>query len=134
MAEAAFNKIDVNKDGAISYEEVKALVASKKEIKNEQILKLIFNAVDTDGSGEIDLAEFTKFFNAVQGCDFSDDKVGLKVLYKLIDADGDGKLTKEEITSFFKRVGNEALAEQVMKGDADGDGFITLEEFVQVKL
>ncbi|ELP92604.1 calcium-binding protein, putative [Entamoeba invadens IP1] len=134
MAEAAFKAIDTNNDGKLQYEEVKAAIAAKKEIKNEKLVQLIFKAVDVDNDGTIDLPEFTKFHQAIAGIDMADAKVGLKVLYKLMDADGDGKLTKDEVTAFFKKVGCEQAVEQVMKADANGDGYITMEEFCAFSL
>ncbi|ELP84679.1 calcium-binding protein, putative [Entamoeba invadens IP1] len=134
MAEAIFNQIDINKDGKVTYDEVKAFVSKKREIKHENLFKVIFKAVDLDNNNEIDIAEFTKFFQSIQGMDLNDAKLGLKVLYKLMDTDNDGKLTRAEVLAFFTKLGAQRVVDHVMKADKNGDGFITLEEFTSFEL
>ncbi|MDM8560480.1 EF-hand domain-containing protein [Candidatus Parabeggiatoa sp. HSG14] len=51
---AQFNQMDVDGNGFVSVEEVKAAIALKKE----QRLEDIFNKIDTDGDGVLSLAEF----------------------------------------------------------------------------
>ena len=132
MADAVFAQLDTDKNGTLSFDEVKAFVATKKEIKCEGLLRLIFDAVDGDGNGEIDAAEFGKFFEAVKGIDPASKTAGLEVLFRLIDVNGDGKLSKAEVEAFFGKHKSECFdAAKFMAADADGDGEVTLDELIK---
>ena len=132
MADAVFAQLDTDKNGTLSFDEVKAFIASKKEIKCEGLLRLIFDAVDGDGNGEIDAAEFGKFFETVKGIDPASKTAGLEALFRLIDVNGDGKLSKAEVEAFFAKHKSECFdAAKFMAADADGDGEVTLDELIK---
>jgi len=60
-----FDKLDVNKDGQITYDEWKEyLVSSGLSPDKCAALELLFKELDTDGSGSIDRAEFEQQFHA----------------------------------------------------------------------
>lgn len=117
-----------------------------------------FDAIDADGTGEIDkqelaaiipgvtqeaLAEaFTKFdadhdgsmgkeeyFDFVYGASLEQ----ARIMMKNADSSGDGKLSKEELKAAF--VGMEEVAEEAMASmDDDGSGLLSIDEVVDFLL
>jgi Ca2+-binding EF-hand superfamily protein len=72
------------------------------------IVNKVFDAVDTDGSGEIDYGEFKRCINLIAG------KLGLHItdddiLYymKKLDSDNSGKLSKSEFKTLIVSILNQ---------------------------
>merc|ERR1719474_2401798 len=132
---AAFKKIDTNKDGLLSKQEV--LQSSGNTFDKEEV-DSIFALGDVNGDGEIDMGEFISllFPSAVEvamqvSATFKtmDD---IKRGFKLMDKDGDGTITKQEMTSSGHRF-NSAQVEAVFAlGDVNDDGVLDLDEFISV--
>lgn len=60
---AAFRAVDTNKDGVLSFEEVKAAFEKVGEIVSDERLQDIFGAIDRNCDSKIDCAEFCRMEN-----------------------------------------------------------------------
>ena len=70
MLMTVYNFLDVDGDGMINKEEFKTgidllnkRVPEDRQLKNPEAL---FQQIDTDGNGKIDLREFSQLFSAIQ--------------------------------------------------------------------
>ncbi len=123
-------------DLLIDYPEWKRAVG----IKNDFLLRRIFELVDTDGSGFIDRDEFIAFVTSL----FSDRRQRLEFIFRVYDLDGDGAIDPQEVRQVLDASLSEQqvrLGEPIVAGlvgdfmrlmDTDKDNSISLEEFVQV--
>merc|ERR1719328_743634 len=101
---AAFNSWDSNKDGQISFAELKAAVQRSGQRLSDEDINAIFVVGDVDQNGEIDLEEFkammlpsasdvvTKFRSVHKTTK------DVQAAFKRFDADGDGAIDKKEMT------------------------------------
>ena len=60
--ESIFNEIDIDKNQRVSLEELNTFLGSSKHLDKEALAQA-FEAVDMDGQGEIDFAQFQKLIN-----------------------------------------------------------------------
>ena len=67
--------------------------------QDDDIFRAVFDKIDTDGSGEIDIDEFKTFAKRL-GLNIRD--VDLEDLFKQIDIDDSNSLSYEEIVSFLE--------------------------------
>ena len=122
-----FQKIDVDNDGKLSFEEMKKAVSLTDEIKiefNEQI----FKSIDTDNSGHI---EYTEFISACIEKKVYLDEEKLKDAFKLFDADGSGKISRAEIQKVLHMDKHSKEIDAIMKKhDINKDGEIDFQEFL----
>ena len=77
--------IDVDANGHIDYNEFVMCASDKEKLFRADHIKMIFNMIDSDGSGKIDLEEFQKIImgngtltkeqwgNITKDIDFNDD-------------------------------------------------------------
>ncbi|AFZ15511.1 EF hand repeat-containing protein (plasmid) [Crinalium epipsammum PCC 9333] len=82
------NKITV--DEYLKFAEYTITAKVDEKNKLDQV-KALFDAVDLDGSGEIELKEYTIYLKAV-----GKSEEDAKVAFSKLDADGDGKLSRDE--------------------------------------
>jgi Ca2+-binding EF-hand superfamily protein len=99
--ERAFNSLDSNKDGKITFDEIKP----KAE---KRVLQL-----DADKDGIVTAAEIDAFLEK------QIERRKTRLMSRL-DGDKDGKITQQEIDAFIEALFNEA--------DSDHDGSVTLAE------
>lgn len=148
-AEARFNKMDIDGDGVLTKEEVKAAHEKAREAFKahrgerpdpaERFAKL-----DADGDGKVTLEEMkdaaTKRL-AERGKDGDKAERHVKFsekYFEKLDADGDGAVTLEEMQAVKKKKhhGERADKKDGKRGDyfsrldADGDGNVTKDEFL----
>ncbi|KAL8781860.1 MAG: hypothetical protein Q9213_005801 [Squamulea squamosa] len=125
--EKLWQTLDTQKKG---YLDVGGLKRGLKRIdhplKNaDDMLQDVLAAVDTDGDGHIQYAEFRAFAEATE-------KQLLK-LFKSIDRDHNGQLDKTELKSAFARAGlavpNSKLDQFFSEVDTNRDGVISFEEW-----
>ena len=91
-----FKKLDTDKSGTLSFQEILDLPA----IKKNPLARRIIAVLDHDMSGEIDFKEF------VHGmCQFrshGDRETKLKFAFKIYDMDNDGYITYEDLFQVLK--------------------------------
>ena len=130
-----FKKLDTDKSGTLSFQEILDLPA----IKKNPLAKRIIAVLDHDGSGEIDFKEF------VHGmCQFSshgDRETKLKFAFKIYDMDYDGYITYEDLFQVLKlMVGSNLKDDQLQQlvnrtmrsADVNQDGKLSFEEFCKI--
>merc|ERR1712189_4882 len=139
-----FKKLDTDKSGTLSFQEILDLPAVKKN----PLARRIIAVLDHDMSGEIDFKEF------VHGmCQFSshgDRETKLKFAFKIYDMDNDGYITTEDLYQVLKlMVGSNHLHKfcrcnlkddqlqqlvnrTIRSADVNQDGKISFEEFCKI--
>lgn len=122
-----FAKVDTNRDGAVTVDELRAMRTHKRA----ESLDDHFKRLDTDGNGSISRAEFDAGHQGMghekHGSGHGDDAhrggrhgmVGM-MMFRQADADKDGKVTLAEATAGALRLFDSA--------DANRDGSVTPEE------
>jgi calmodulin len=108
----AIEEMDADHGGTVSYDEflgwflhTMPVVQLEKElaqmnIKTEQGVRDLFKKYDTDGSGELDIAELSKAVASLHG---RDTKVtDVRAALKAMDTDGNGTIDEEEFVQWWK--------------------------------
>ncbi|CAF0860429.1 unnamed protein product [Adineta ricciae] len=105
--EDLFNRIDVNEDGTIDFNELLALIAIRNQLGSlEKRLEFVFDLWDDSEDGKIDKKELTNLISAMydragiteQKGDWDPKKRAKEIIAKL-DISGDKKLSKEEFVT-----------------------------------
>ncbi|KAJ0770871.1 putative non-specific serine/threonine protein kinase [Helianthus annuus] len=123
-----FNVIDVDKDGAITLEEIRDAFAKSLpwKLKDAQVLEILY-AIDSNEDGLVDFGEFVAAtLNVYQ---LEEDKwqhLSLAAFEK-IDVDKDGYITPDDIRMHTGLKGSIDLL--LEEADIDKDGKISLSEF-----
>ena len=125
-----FIKMDLNKDGTITFDELKeGLMKMNANLELDEI-KELFHSLDTNKDGTIDYTEFL-------ACSINEKKYlkeeRLYEFFTSLDKDHSGKLSVDEIKKAF---GDEASSEKInsliKKIDKNGDGEIDYNEFLDL--
>merc|ERR1712088_546932 len=133
-----FKRIDANKDGAVS----------KQELKNglrlsDQDTEVVFALGDVDQDGEISLPEFVRLMCPAAQSGLNKFRNSFRNIHEVIsafkrfDADGDGEITFQELKSGASSVAKFSegeLAAVFAVGDIDNDGKISFCEFARMVL
>jgi len=129
-----FKTLDKNGDGTLTLDELKTGV-SKTLTDIPKDLKEIMQAIDADGSGQID---YTEFLAATM-----DKKTYVQedlcwAAFRVFDRDNSGAITKHELAQVLGdskvegALGRSACAEVLAECDLNGDGQIDFEEFMSM--
>jgi len=139
--ERKFQEWDANKDGKISYEELKES-ANKDPAKflTPEDINAIFIVGDVNQDGEIDEAEFKKLMipsihDIVCKFRYAYRSVeDVRKAFQSIDGNGDGAIDKGEmhkaLTNYKYDFSDQEVDIVFAHGDIDGDGEVTFEEFM----
>jgi len=125
----AFQKLDLNKDGKLSREELLAGYSENYGELAEEYVDKIMEAADADGNGEIEYSEWI-VATVDKNVLLTDEK--LKIAFDLFDKDGGGSISAHEIKETLgigKAISTHVWDEIVAEVDIDGDGDIDFEEF-----
>jgi calcium-dependent protein kinase len=130
-----FKTFDTNKDGQLSYEELKAgfrKYYKNKEIADTELGKLI-QKIDLDKNNSIEYEEFLRVTVNLELL-FTDQH--LKIAFDFFDKDGSGKLSPEEIKSVLSNnsLDNEVILDLIREIDTNGDGMIEYNEFKKLMI
>ena len=130
-----FYEMDVNKDGTLTFTEIKNCLIklnSEKNINNEEIISL-FKGIDTNKSRRI---EYTEFISAaIEKNEFLKEEKLLD-LFKTLDKDGSGKISKSDIKKVLNNedIDENELNQFIVKFDLNGDGEIDYDEFLKMMM
>jgi len=132
-----FDAIDTNQDGKLEEKELKKLLQelTPKRISEEEF-RVVFNQLDNDNSGEVDYAEFEKWYIASEQRVMAD----MHKAFDKLDTDKDGNLSVDEIQNMLQvQGGGKSFAGQEVEDipalmkelDKNADGNVTKEEFFE---
>eukprot|EP00092_Neocalanus_flemingeri_P036562 GFUD01039808.1.p1 GENE.GFUD01039808.1~~GFUD01039808.1.p1 ORF type:complete len:174 (+),score=68.66 GFUD01039808.1:82-603(+) len=148
----AFRRADKNRDGRISMEEIAQIFKANDVHCTPEEIQSIFSALDKDGTGLLDIKEFSATNNtmlmvgeaersaapkspstqrrgAQQPPPPPDKRDKAEMAFKLYDKDKDGYITKGEMVKLSKTLTKEQVEKAFSKFDSDGDGRLSYEEF-----
>ena len=130
----AFNEADTDGDGMLSYEELKDLLQTLGLKEDKEKLNKFVTALDTDGNGTIDLAEFQSIVDMIDAKTTVTFEQQLREIFDLYDADGSGNIDQAELAQLMATLGydltDQELHAMIAEVDMDRDGDIDYEEFV----
>ncbi|ESQ38126.1 hypothetical protein EUTSA_v10028617mg [Eutrema salsugineum] len=124
-----FEKMDTDKNGSITYEELKTGLHRLGSKLSEAEVKELMEAADVDRNGTIDYIEF---ISATMHRHRLERDEHLHKAFLYFDKDGSGHITKEELEIAMKEhgMGDEACAKEIISEvDKDNDGRIDYAEF-----
>jgi calcium-dependent protein kinase len=126
-----FVKLDKNRDGTLSLSDVEAALSYTDLSLSD--LEAMINAIDTDGSGNIDL---TEFIAAMMSKRIYMSQEKLWNAFKRFDVKASGKITADGLKEVLDRedlvTDPNYFTEMIREADINGDGTIDFEEFVQM--
>ncbi len=125
----AFEEIDLNKDGTLTFDELKTCLS--KVIDDDGSFETLFNAFDTDNNGKV---AYTEFLAGLIEENIYMKQEKLLDAFKLFDFDNDGKISKKEVISVLKglNINDNNLKESIHLFDTNGDNLLDYKEFVEM--
>ena len=125
-----FVKMDINKDGVITFDELKQGLSKMNVNLELDEVKELFQALDSNNDATIDYTEFLS-------CSINEKKYlkeeRLYEFFHSLDKDHSGKLSLNEIKSAFGNEANSETINQLLKKvDKNGDGEIDYNEFLDL--
>lgn len=140
-----FNKIDVNRDGKITVEELHLMMKNEGYSYSMEDIKQIIASVDGNNDGRIVFSEFSFFMRKIKSGAVAmvetekSDPVKDNELYqafKLFDADGDGFVSLEEFTRAMETLELETETLKIknlfQELDGNNDDKVDFYEFVRL--
>merc|ERR1711972_399429 len=134
--EAAFRRFDTNKDGAISYDELRAGLSCSGIHFNDQEVETCFAVADRDCDGEVSLSEFVSMLSSSNISGGAVEKfynfcVG--VAFNFIDANRDGAISFQELTTALRQqnFSDQEIHTIFTLADHDNDGEVSLNELLR---
>lgn len=134
--EKRFKKLDLDRSGSISVQELLAL----PELKENPLLKRVVAVFDKDQSGELDFKEFVQGL-AMFAVKSTEREKKLRFLFSIYDLDGDGFISNEELYTVLKMMVGSNLKDNqlqqivdktILALDKDSDGMINYKEFTDI--
>ena len=121
-------------DGDGSIDADKLISTIKNEFEMTINIEELIQAIDEDGSGEIEFDEFLAMMTAKISSKNS--RAEIETVWKLFDLDRTGEVSLENMKQVAADLGEEAspaeLQEMVMRADLDKDGSFTFDDFYAV--
>jgi len=135
-AASAFEGFDKRGEGQIKVGDIAS--AMKKlghNIKTDWLEKME-DSIDTEGTGFIDLEEFTQIVRAKMQED--EDERELKEIFRVLDKDKRGEVNVNELRWILKSLGDdlteEDIDDMIADVDTDGSGWVDYDEFSKLML
>merc|ERR1712073_48126 len=135
--ESAFRRFDTNKDGAISFSELKSGVGSCGILLTEQEVETVFAVADRDGDGEVSLSEFVQLLSSASGS--SSNAISkffdfcVQQAFNIIDTNKDGAISYSELSVSLRKAGfsDQEIQTIFALADHDRDGEVSLDELLR---
>ena len=130
-----FEKADRDKDGLISYQELKRLIESFKYPCSDAELQDYVNEVDINENGEVNVDAFLDIISIIQNGieEKNNSKNEIIEAFKIFDKNNTGLLTPKNVFDIFKQIDQTIQEEEVLQMfkecDLDRDGYLNYEEF-----
>ncbi|XP_043724682.1 calcium-dependent protein kinase 13 [Telopea speciosissima] len=125
-----FEKMDIDNDGIVSIEELKAGLQKFSSPLAESDVQMLIEAVDTNGKGKLNFGEFVAVSLHLQR--MANDE-HLRKAFSYFDKDGNGYIDPEELQGALMEDGTITSADVAndifQEVDTDKDGKISYEEF-----
>ena len=123
-----FDLLDINKDGQLTYSEIKQ--AYKKIFPDDYIteekMDLILEKLDENKDGVISYEEFLRVTINEK---ILLEKNNLRLAFDIFDINKDGKLSKEELLNILDNGASDYVDDLLNLIDKNKDGYISFEEF-----
>ncbi|CAA0828612.1 Calcium-dependent protein kinase 33 [Striga hermonthica] len=126
---AMFTNMDTDKNGTITYEELKVGLANLGSKLTEAEARQLMDAADVDGNGTIDYIEF---ITATMHRHRLEREENLYKAFHYFDKDSSGFITRDELETAMQEHGMgdpSTIREIISEVDTDHDGRINYEEF-----
>lgn len=127
----AFDIMDRNQDGAITIDDLAAVMRAINQSPTHSELQDMIREVDADGNDAIDFTEFLALMSRQMRQ--SDIEEELREAFRVFDRDGDGFISSAELRSLLVSLGLDSSAEVIKKmmneADRNHDGKIDFNEF-----
>ena len=126
-----FKKADTNKDGLISYQELKQLLEKSGFNCSEAELQDYVNDVNINEDGELDEESFLDIIEKCQ-CE-NDTEEELLEVFKIFDKNNTKLITIKNVMDVFSKIDESIKQEEILQMfkecDLDQDGYLNYEEF-----
>ncbi|KZV56512.1 hypothetical protein F511_22343 [Dorcoceras hygrometricum] len=126
-----FALMDTDRDGKVSYEELKAGLRKVGSQLAEPEIKLLMDVADVDGNGVLDYGEFVTVTIHLQRMENDEH---FRRAFMFFDRDGSGYIELDELREVLAdesgEMDNDALNDIMLEVDTDKDGQISYDEFV----
>lgn len=128
---AIFETLDKNKDGTLTFEEMKEGIEKLNKDKTDVNVEELFKSIDTNNSGVVN---YTEFIAASMDQKLYMKEERLFEAFKMFDKDGSGKISIAEFKNALKieTLEIDDLDAIVKKYDVNGDGEIDYNEFLSM--
>ena len=134
---AAFDYIDIGKEGAISSEQLGSLMAALGYSPSRKELDDMYNQADPYHKGKIEFRDFVSMMENRQ-LPNNDSEDELLKAFRIFDLNGKGYISVDELrhvmTNLGETITDEEVDDFIREADVDGDGQINYEEFVRIMM
>ena len=129
-----FYQADKNKDGLISYQELKQLLEKLRYPCSEAELQDYVNEVDINENGDIGVEAFLDIIENIQK--ENDTEEELQEVFKIFDKNNTKLITTENVYDVFSKIDENIKKEEIYQMfkecDLDNDGYLNYEEFIRM--
>ena len=129
-----FYKVDKNKDGLISFEELKLLMEESRYPCSDAELQDYVNDVDINENGELDVEAY---LDIIANCQKENDtEEELQEVFKIFDKNNTKLITIKNVMDIFSKIDENIKEEEILQMfkecDLDHDGYLNYEEFTRM--